>query len=397
MRWKPAIFAAALLGVALFAHAEDWPRWRGPKGDGISIEKNLADSWPAAGPPAQSLVADRRHRFLQPRRPRRKNLFLLPGSRQGHPPRLRRRQGHRPLGPVLRPRPRPAIPRHAGHADDRRRPHLHLRQRRRSLLPQPRRRQARLERQRPQGDRGPTHQLGPGVQPSGHRGHRLCPGRPGRTAEVAVDKKPARSPGSPPPRPPAATPRSSSPMSKNNPSSSPSQANRSTASIQKPAPQSGPSSWRTQYDVNAATPIYQDGRLFVTSEYGHGCMMLTLSAKGAKKEWETREVQSKIQPPILDGKAASLRQQRGHAQVRQLARRQSALGVQRQGAQARPGRVAPPRGRQAHHPRRTRHAQPRARHADRKQAHQPGADVRLRPGLVQPRDLPRQALHQGAG
>src|SRR5215213_3755378 len=31
--------------------AEDWPKWRGPRGDGISRETNLAEKWPEAGPP----------------------------------------------------------------------------------------------------------------------------------------------------------------------------------------------------------------------------------------------------------------------------------------------------------------------------------------------------------
>src|SRR5688500_7444495 len=31
--------------------AEDWPKWRGPRGDGISRETGLAERWPDAGPP----------------------------------------------------------------------------------------------------------------------------------------------------------------------------------------------------------------------------------------------------------------------------------------------------------------------------------------------------------
>jgi outer membrane protein assembly factor BamB len=59
--------------------------------------------------------------------------------------------------------------------------------------------------------------------------------------------------------------------------------------------------WVTQYDVNAATPVYRDGHLFVSSEYGHGCMMLQVDGRGARKLWEKKEIQCKIQPPILDG------------------------------------------------------------------------------------------------
>jgi outer membrane protein assembly factor BamB len=59
--------------------------------------------------------------------------------------------------------------------------------------------------------------------------------------------------------------------------------------------------WVTQYDVNAATPVYRDGHLFVSSEYGHGCMMLQVNGRGARKLWEKKDIQCKIQPPILDG------------------------------------------------------------------------------------------------
>jgi len=59
--------------------------------------------------------------------------------------------------------------------------------------------------------------------------------------------------------------------------------------------------WNTSYDVNAATPLYRDGHLYVSSGYGHGGMMLKLSAKGAEKEWENKEMASKFQGMILDG------------------------------------------------------------------------------------------------
>lgn len=59
--------------------------------------------------------------------------------------------------------------------------------------------------------------------------------------------------------------------------------------------------WETSYDVNAATPIFRDDHLFITSGYGHGCMMLKLSAAGAAKVWERRDIMCKFQPPVLDG------------------------------------------------------------------------------------------------
>ena len=59
--------------------------------------------------------------------------------------------------------------------------------------------------------------------------------------------------------------------------------------------------WQTSYDVNAATPVYRDEHLFVSSEYGHGSMMLRLGGLGARKLWEKKDIQCKFQPPILDG------------------------------------------------------------------------------------------------
>jgi outer membrane protein assembly factor BamB len=70
-------------------------------------------------------------------------------------------------------------------------------------------------------------------------------------------------------------------------------------------PQSGRTLWRypwqTSFDVNSTTPIYRDGRLFVTSEYDHGCAQLALSANDATKVWENKNVLGKFPGAILDG------------------------------------------------------------------------------------------------
>lgn len=66
--------------------------------------------------------------------------------------------------------------------------------------------------------------------------------------------------------------------------------------------------WITSNDVNAATPIYRDGHLFITSGYARGCMMLNVTASTASVMWEKKGGSSKnptlgsrFQPPILDG------------------------------------------------------------------------------------------------
>ena len=61
--------------------------------------------------------------------------------------------------------------------------------------------------------------------------------------------------------------------------------------------------WQTEYDVNAATPIFHEGRLFVTSAYSKPparCAMFELSPTGAKQVWSNNQLTAKYQPPILD-------------------------------------------------------------------------------------------------
>lgn len=61
--------------------------------------------------------------------------------------------------------------------------------------------------------------------------------------------------------------------------------------------------WNTPYDVHATTPVYRDGHLFVSSAYGVGAMMLKVTASGASRQWVKKDVQSRFQPAILDGDA----------------------------------------------------------------------------------------------
>jgi outer membrane protein assembly factor BamB len=59
--------------------------------------------------------------------------------------------------------------------------------------------------------------------------------------------------------------------------------------------------WQTSFEVNSSTPIYRDGKLFVTSEYDHGCIQLTVSPSGATRVWENKNILGKFQGAILDG------------------------------------------------------------------------------------------------
>ena len=72
-------------------------------------------------------------------------------------------------------------------------------------------------------------------------------------------------------------------------------------------PASGKTLWReawpTEYGVNGTTPLYRDGHLFVSSAYDKGCMMLRVTPAGATKLWENRNVESRFQGIVLDGDA----------------------------------------------------------------------------------------------
>lgn len=59
--------------------------------------------------------------------------------------------------------------------------------------------------------------------------------------------------------------------------------------------------WKTNYEVNAATPLYSDGKLFITSNYGAGCALFDLTAVGGKKAYANHEIQSRFQTPIMEG------------------------------------------------------------------------------------------------
>ncbi len=60
--------------------------------------------------------------------------------------------------------------------------------------------------------------------------------------------------------------------------------------------------WKTEYDINAATPIFDGTHLFVTSADSRGGLMMEVLKAGAKKLWENKNMQSKFQSPILDRK-----------------------------------------------------------------------------------------------
>jgi outer membrane protein assembly factor BamB len=60
--------------------------------------------------------------------------------------------------------------------------------------------------------------------------------------------------------------------------------------------------WRTDYDMNATTPVVIDDRVFITSGYGTGGMLLRVNAKMADSLWRSENFASiHSDPYIIDG------------------------------------------------------------------------------------------------
>ena len=54
-------FLVSCLGFPRYAGAENWPGWRGPRGDGISLEQNVPGNWDVAGAVWKTLVPGAGH------------------------------------------------------------------------------------------------------------------------------------------------------------------------------------------------------------------------------------------------------------------------------------------------------------------------------------------------
>ncbi len=63
-------------------------------------------------------------------------------------------------------------------------------------------------------------------------------------------------------------------------------------------------SWKTQYDVNAPTPVVTGpDTVFITSGYGRGCALVKVKADGASIAWENKNIQSHFNTPLFfDGR-----------------------------------------------------------------------------------------------
>lgn len=57
--------------------------------------------------------------------------------------------------------------------------------------------------------------------------------------------------------------------------------------------------WKTSWDVNAATPIVADGKVFISSGYNKGCALLDFSAGTPTVVWEHRKMRNHVASCVL--------------------------------------------------------------------------------------------------
>jgi len=57
--------------------------------------------------------------------------------------------------------------------------------------------------------------------------------------------------------------------------------------------------WKTQYDVNAASPILNGNKAFISSGYNHGAGVFDISANPPRKIWENKNLRTHLATAIL--------------------------------------------------------------------------------------------------
>lgn len=59
--------------------------------------------------------------------------------------------------------------------------------------------------------------------------------------------------------------------------------------------------WKTGYDVNASTPIPIGDKVFISSGYNHGCALVDLSSGTATAVWESKVMRNKVDTSVVIG------------------------------------------------------------------------------------------------
>lgn len=57
--------------------------------------------------------------------------------------------------------------------------------------------------------------------------------------------------------------------------------------------------WKTDYDINPAQPIFDGGRVFLSSGYNHGCALLKIAGGQASTVWENKNMRNHFNSCIL--------------------------------------------------------------------------------------------------
>lgn len=57
--------------------------------------------------------------------------------------------------------------------------------------------------------------------------------------------------------------------------------------------------WKTQYDINASTPLVAGDKFFISSGYNHGCALLQLADDGLKVLWESKAMRTQMAGCVL--------------------------------------------------------------------------------------------------
>ena len=57
--------------------------------------------------------------------------------------------------------------------------------------------------------------------------------------------------------------------------------------------------WKTSYDVNAADPVLDGDKVFISSGYNHGGALLKISAQTAEKVWENKNMRNHFNTCVL--------------------------------------------------------------------------------------------------
>ena len=57
--------------------------------------------------------------------------------------------------------------------------------------------------------------------------------------------------------------------------------------------------WKTDYDINAATPLISGNSIFITSGYNHGAALFEVSGSGIQQKWMNKSLRAHINTPVI--------------------------------------------------------------------------------------------------